>query len=120
MTFKVCLKKKYRTLITETTCRENACLFRETKHAFKNLGPEHDVVCPVSSFGLALRKSEGGFIGCGSFRQFGTSCQPLRVALSFGSESQMLRIEQSNTGCGVFQVFCSLSLLTLFALKILL
>ena len=69
MTFKVCLKKKYRTLITETTCRENACLFRETKHTFKNLGPDNDVVCRVSSFGLALRKSEGGFIGCGSFHQ---------------------------------------------------
>jgi len=47
----------HRTLIMEATCKENACLFRETKHAFKKLDPEHDVICYVSSFGLALRKS---------------------------------------------------------------
>ena len=57
MTFKVCLKKKQWTLIIEATCKENACLFRETKYAFKKLDPEHDVICYVSSFGLALRKS---------------------------------------------------------------
>ena len=74
-----CLKEKtqHLNLITEAICRENVCLLRETKHVFKKLGTEHDIICYVSTFGLALQKLERGFIGCGSFHQPGDSVMNL-------------------------------------------
>lgn len=108
------LKKKIRLhkLITEALCNENAYLFKGTKHGFlKKLVTEHGAVYYVSTFALAPKKLDHGFIGCGSFFiSLGLlSWASALLPLFFGSESQVLQVEHLTRGVTNPRCFVSFS-----------